>query len=150
MRARILLIVLNVIGLAALSMAQDTETAANTGSLDTLLCITAVQGPKIATAVDGEAAPSIKQALKIQVGSSTHVDVARLLGEPWRVSNDADCEATQYSEIWQYLAEDENGAYRIHVAFSKEGKASLVARIPRRGRAVVLAFTPDHSQEHRH
>ncbi len=67
------------------------------------------------------------------------------------MTNDADCEVTQYGEVWQYLAEDANGAFRIHVAFSKDGKASLVARIPKRGRAVVLALlNPDNPQEHQH
>ena len=139
MRTRIPLIALNMVGLAAFSVAQHTETAANTGGLDTWLCTTEAQDPKT------------EQALKIQVGSSTHEDVARLLGEPWRVTNDADCEATQFGEVWQYLAEDANGTFRIHVAFSKDGKASLVARIPKRGGAVVLAlFNPDNPQEHRH
>jgi hypothetical protein len=47
MRTRILLIALNVVGLAAFSVAQHTETAANTGfGLDTWLCTTEAQDPK--------------------------------------------------------------------------------------------------------
>ena len=71
-----------------------------------------------------------KQALKIQVGSATREDVARLLGKPWRTSNDADCDAEQYGAVWEYLFKDANGtSFRVHVAFSKDGKVSLVAKI---------------------
>jgi hypothetical protein len=134
-----------VVGLATFSVAKDTEIG-----FDTWLCATAAQDPKIETAVDTKAAMLTKQALKIQAGRSTREDVARLLGKPWRATNDADCEATQYGERWEYLAEDTDGHFRIQVAFSKDGKASLVARIPQRGRggAVVLAFTQD--KEHLH
>ena len=145
MRAKILLIMPTVVGLATFSVAKDTETG-----LDTWLCGTAAQDPKIETAADTKAAMLTKQALMIQVGRSTREDVARLLGKPWRATNDADCEATQYGERWEYLAEDADGHFRVQVAFSKDGKASLVARIPQRGRggAVVLAFIPD--KEHLH
>jgi hypothetical protein len=138
MRVRILLVVLGVVGLSALSIA-DTETG-----LDTWLCATAAQPEKTETDA------LTKRALKIQVGSSTREDVTRLLGEPWRATNDADCEATQYGERWEYLAEDANGSFRIQVAFSKDGRASLIAKIPPRGRggAIVLAFIPDNTQEH--
>jgi hypothetical protein len=134
MKARIPLIVLIVFGLAAFSVARDTETA----SLVTWLCTSTI-GQDLQT----------KQALKIQVGSSTHEDVTRLLGKPWRVKNDADCDATQYGEVWEYLGEDANGtSMRIHVAFSKNGKVSLVARIPRRGKLLVLAYAADKEHQH--
>jgi hypothetical protein len=134
MRTNIPLITLGVFGLVSFSLAQDIETA----SLVTWLCTSTV-------AQD----PQTSQALKIPVGRATHEDVARLLGKPWRVNNDADCEAAQYSEVWQYLGEDGNGtSFRIHVAFGKDGKVSLVARIPRRGKALVLAYAAD--REHRH
>ena len=134
MKPKILLIVLSVIGLAALSVAQDTETA----SLAAWLCTNAV-------AQD----PQTEQALKIQVGSATRNDVTRLLGEPWRTTNDADCDADQYGEVWEYVFEQANGTFfRIHVAFNKDGKVSLVARIPQRGKAVVLAHIADKEHPH--
>ena len=144
MRARILLIVPAVVGLAAVSMARDTEAG-----LDAWLCTTAAQNVRNeVAAADTKAAALMKQALKIRIGNATREDVTRLLGEPWRVTNDADCEATQYGERWEYLAEDANGVFRIQVAFSKDGKASLIAKIPPRGRgsAIVLAFTPEDPQ----
>src|ERR1700756_4787028 len=123
MKARIPLIVLGVFGLVAFSAAQDTQIA----SLVTWLCTSAV-------AQDAQT----KQALKIQVGTATREDVARLLGKPWRTTNDADCDADQYGEAWEYLVEEANGGFfRIHVAFNKDGKVSVVAKIPQRGKPVV-------------
>jgi hypothetical protein len=134
MKARIPLIVLIVFGLTAFSVARDTETA----SLVTWLCDSTV-GQDLQT----------QQALKIQVGNSTHEDVTRLLGRPWRVKNDADCDATLYGDVWEYLGEDANGTLmRIHVAFSKNGKVSLVARIPQRGKALVLAYAAEKEPQH--
>jgi hypothetical protein len=134
MKARIFLIAASILGLAAVSVAQDTETA----GFVTWLCSSF-------TAQDSQT----KQALKIQVGSATREDVARLLGKPWRTSNDADCDADQYGAVWEYLFKDANKMlFRVHVAFSKDGKVSLVARIPQRGKSVVLAYAPE--QEHQH
>jgi hypothetical protein len=146
MRTRILLIAPTVVVLAAFSVTKDVETG-----LDTWLCTTPAQDLKTEIAASDTAAAALtKETLKIRVGNATREDVARLLGQPWRTTNDADCEATQYGERWEYLAEDANGAFRIQVAFSKDGKASLVAKIPARGRgqAVVLAFTSDDPQHH--
>jgi hypothetical protein len=134
MKAKIPLIVLGVFGLAAFSVAQDTEIA----SLVTWLCTSAV-------AQDAQT----RQALQIQVGSATREDVARLLGKPWRTTNDADCDADQYGEVWEYLVKEANGTFfRIHVAFNKGGKVSLVARIPQGGKAVVLAYVADKEHPH--
>jgi hypothetical protein len=131
MKARIPLI---VFGLAAISVAQDTEVA----GLATWLCTSAV-------AQDAQT----KQALKIQVGSATREDVARLLGKPWRTSNDADCDADQYGETWEYLVEEANGKFfRIHVAFNKDGKVSVVAKIPQGGKPVVLAYVAEKEHQH--
>lgn len=129
------MIVLGVFGLAAFSLAQDTEIA----GLVTWLCTSAV-------AQDAQT----KQALKIQVGSATREDVARLLGKPWRTSNDADCDADQYSEAWEYLVEEANGKFfRIHVAFNKDGKVSVVAKIPQGGgKPVVLAYVAEKQHQH--
>ena len=134
MKPKIPLIVLSVFGLAAFSVAQNTETA----SLATWLCTSVV-------AQD----PQTEQALKIQVGSATRNDITRLLGKPRRTTNDADCEADQYGEVWEYLFEQANGTFfRIHVAFNKDGKVSLVARIPQRGKTVVLAYVADKDHPH--
>jgi hypothetical protein len=134
MKAWIPLIVLGVFGLAAFSVAQDTEIA----GLVTWRCTSAV-------AQDLQT----KQALKIQVGSATREDVTRLLGKPGRTSNDADCDADQYGEAWEYLVEEENGTFfRIHVAFNKDGKVSVVAKIPQGGKPVVLGYVAE--QEHQH
>lgn len=134
MKTRIPLIVLSLFGLAAFSAAQDSETA----HLVTWLCTGAL-------AQD----PQTQQASKIQVGSATREDVARLLGKPWRTNNDADCDATQYNVVWEYLFEDANGSFfRVHVAFGKDGKVSLVARMPQRGKAVVLAYAADSEHQH--
>ena len=93
--------------------------------------------------------PQTKQALKIQAGSATREDVARLLGKPWRTSNDADCDADQYGAVWEYLFKDANGvSFRVHVAFSKDGKVSLVARIPQGGKSVVLSYAPEEVHQH--
>jgi hypothetical protein len=134
MKPKILLIVLSVFGLAAFSVAQDTETA----RLVTWLCTSAV-------VLD----PQTEQALKIQVGSATRNDVTRLLGMPRRTTNDADCDADQYGEVWEYLFEQADGTFfRIHVAFNKDGKVSLVARIPQRGKTVILAYIADKEHPH--
>jgi hypothetical protein len=134
MKARVPLIVLAVVGLAAFSVAQDTEIA----GLVTWLCRSAV-------AQDAQT----KQALKIQVGSATREDVVGLLGKPWRTTNDADCDADQYGEVWEYLVEQANGSFfRIHVAFNKDGKVSVVARITQGGKAVVLAYVPEKEHQH--
>jgi hypothetical protein len=134
MKARIPLIVLGVFGLAAFSMAQDTEIA----GLVSWLCTSAVAQDE-----------QTKQALKIQVGSATREDVARLLSEPWRTSNDADCDADQYGEAWEYLVEGANGTFfRIHVAFNKDGKVSVVAKIRQGGKPVVLGYLAEKEHQH--
>jgi hypothetical protein len=134
MKIRIASIVLSLFGLTAFSLAQDTETA----GLDAWLCTSAV-------AQD----PQTKQALKIQVGSASAEDVRRLLGKPWRANNDADCDATQYSAVWEYLGQEASGAFfRIHVAFGMDGKVSLVARIPQGGKTLVLAYATDKEHQH--
>jgi hypothetical protein len=139
MKARLSLVAVSLFGLAAVSMAQDTPQDAQTDGLAAWLCATG------AVALD----TPTRQALKIRVGRATRDDVARLLGKPWRTSNDADCEATQYGVVWEYLFKDANGApFRVHVAFNNEGTVSLVARIPQRGRSVVLAYAAE--QEHQH
>jgi hypothetical protein len=134
MKARMPLIVFSVFGLTAFTVAQDTDVA----SLVTWLCSSAAaQDPQTA------------QALRIPVGRATHDEVRSLLGKPWRVTNDADCEATQYSEVWEYPGENADGTFfRIHVAFSKDGKASLIARVPRRGKPLVLAYAADREHPH--
>lgn len=128
------MILLGVFGLASVSVAQDTEVA----SLFSWICTSAV-------ALDAQT----KQALKIQVGSATHEDVARLMGTPWRTTNDADCEAEQYGEAWEYLVDEANGKFsRIHVAFNKDGKVSVVAKIPQRGKPLVLAYIAEKEHQH--
>lgn len=129
------MILAGVFGLASLSAAQDTEVA----SLVTWICTSPVAARDEQT----------KQALKIEVGSATREDVARLLGRPWRTSNDADCEAEQYGEAWEYLIDEANGKFsRIHVAFNEDGKVSVVARISQGEKPVVLAYTA--GKEHQH
>jgi len=72
-----------------------------------------------------------------------------LLGKPWRTTNDADCDADQYGELWEYLVQQDNGTFfRIHVAFNKDGNVSLLARIPQGGKLVVLAYEAE--KEHAH
>jgi len=128
------LIAASMFGLAAVSVAQDTETA---GFVTWLCSSFAAQDPQT------------KQALKIQVGSSTREDVTRLLGRPWRTNNDADCDADQYGAVWEYLFKDANGtSFRVHVAFNKDGKVSLVAKIPQGGKSVVLAYAPEEEHQH--
>ena len=121
-------------GLAAVSVAQDTVQDTETAGLRTGF-----------VAQD----PQTKQALKIQVGSATREDVVRLLGKPWRNVNDADCDADQYGEVWEYLFKEANGRlFHVHVVFSKDGKVSPVARIPQGGKPVVLSYAP--KEEHQH
>ena len=128
MKARIPLIAVSLFGLAAVSVAQDTAQDTETAELCTGVV---VQDPQT------------KQALKIQVGRATREDVARLLGTPLRTSNDADCDAEEYGAVWEYLFKDVNGkSFRLHVAFRKDGKVSLVARIPQGGKSVVLSYAP--------
>ena len=130
---RISLIVLGVLALTAFSAAQDTVTG-----FVTWLCTSEV-------AQD----PQMKQALKIEIGNATRGDVERLLGKPWRTTNDADCEAEQYGEAWEYLVDAANGKFfRIHVAFNKDGKVSLVAKIPQGGKPVVLAYVAEKDHQH--
>jgi hypothetical protein len=134
MKTRIPFILLGVFGLAAVSVAQDTGTV----GLDTWLCTN-----------DAALDAPTRQALKIQVGSATREDVARLLGTPSRTLDDADCEATEYDVVWEYLFKDADGKlFRIHVAFSTDGKVSLVARIPQRGKIVVLAYAGEKEHQH--
>lgn len=139
MKRRIPLIALSVFALGAVSMAQDTVQDPDIADLGPwLLCTGTV-------AQD----PQTKQALKIQVGRATREDVVRVLGKPWRASNDADCDETQYGVVWEYLYKDASGApFRVHVAFSNDGKVSLVARIPQRGKSVVLAYASDKEHQH--
>ena len=128
------MIAVSLFGLAAVSVAQDT-----------------VQDTETAGLCPGFVAqdPQTEQALKIQVGSATRNDITRLLGKPRRTTNDADCDADQYGEVWEYLFEQANGTFfRIHVAFNKDGKVSLVARIPHRGKTVVLAYVADKDHPH--
>ena len=135
MKARIPLILAGVFGLASFSVAQDTEVA----SLFAWICTNPVVAQDEPT----------RQALKIEVGRATHADVARLMGQPWRTSNDADCEAEQYSEAWEYLVDEANGKFsRIHVAFSKDGKVSVVAKIQQGGKPVVLAYAVEKEHQH--
>jgi len=131
MNPRIPLIVLAMFGLTAFSLAADTETS-------DWLCISDVN-LDVAT----------RQALKIEIGTATPADVRKLLGTPWRSNNDADCDETQYSRVWEYSSKDLKGEYfRIHVAFGKDGKVSMVARISRGGRPLVLAYAPDKDHQH--
>ena len=133
------MIAASVFALAAVAVARDTVQDTETDGSVTWLCTSG------AVALD----PPTKQALKIQVGSATREDVTRLLGKPWRTSNDADCDDTQYGVVWEYLFKEANGAsFRVHVAFSNDGKVSLVARIPQRGRSVVLAYDADKEHPH--
>ena len=135
MKARIPLILAGVFGLASFSVAQDTEVA----SLVTWICTSPVAAQDEPT----------KQALKIPVGSASREDVARLMGQPWRTSNDADCEAEQYGEAWEYLIDEANGKFsRIHVAFNKDGKVSVVAKIEQGGKSVVLAYAAEKEHSH--
>jgi hypothetical protein len=136
MKTRIPLVVLSVFGLAAAfsAAAQDTESA----NLIHWLC----------TSTEAQD-PQTQQALKIHVGSATREDVERLLGKPWRTLDDADCDATQYGVVWEYMFEDAYGRFsRIHVAFDTDGKVSLVARILQRGRNVVLAYAGEKEHQH--
>ena len=129
------MILVGVFGLASFSVAQDTEVA----SLVTWICTSPVVAQDEPT----------RQALKIEVGSATHEDVARLMGKPWRTSNDADCEAEQYGEAWEYLVDESNGKFsRVHVAFNKDGKVSVVAKIQQGGKPVVLAYTAEKEHQH--
>jgi hypothetical protein len=126
------------IGLAAFTVAQDTSVAQYTEIAGLVICTSAV-------AQDAQT----KQALKIQVGSATRGDVEQLMGKPWRTSNDADCDAEQYGETWEYSVEEAIGKFsRIHVAFDKDGKVSAVAKIPQGGKPVVLAYVG--GKEHQH
>ena len=139
MKARIPLIAASLFGLAAVCVAQDTPQNAESDGLAAWLCATGGVAPD----------PPTRQALRIEVGRATRDDVARLLGKPWRTSNDADCEATQYGAVWEYLFNDANGTpFRLHVAFANDGKVSLVARIPQGGRSVVLAYAADKEHQH--
>jgi hypothetical protein len=135
MKTRIPLILVGVFGLASISVAHDTEIA----SLATWICTSPVVAQDEPT----------RQALKIEVGTANHDDVARLMGQPWRTSNDADCEAEQYGEAWEYLVDEENGKFsRIHVAFAKDGKVSVVAKIPQGGKPIVLAYAAEKEHQH--
>ena len=130
---RISLIVLGVLALTAFSATQDTVSG-----FVTWLCTSEVPQD-----------PQMKQALKIEIGNATRGDVERLLGKPWRTTNDADCEAEQYGEVWEYLVDEANGAFfRVHVAFNDKGKVSLVAKIPQRGKPVVLGYLADKAHQH--
>ena len=133
------MIAVSLFGLAAVSVAQDTAQNTDADGLVTWLCATGAVAPDQPT----------RQALKIEVGRATREDVAGLLGKPWRTSNDADCEATQYGAVWEYLFNDASGTpFRLHVAFDNDGKVSLVARIPQHGRSVVLAYAADKGHQH--
>jgi hypothetical protein len=135
MKARIPLILVGVFGLASFSVAQDTELA----SLVTWICTSPVVAQDEPT----------RQALKIEVGSATRGDVTRLMGNPWRTSNDADCEAEEYGEAWEYLIDETNGKFsRIHVAFNKDGKVSVVAKISQGGKPVVIAYSAEKEHQH--
>ncbi len=138
------MIVLGGAGLAAFTVAQGTSVAQDTSVAQ----YTEVAGLVICTSAVAQDAQT-KQALKIQVGSATREDVEQLLGKPWRTSNDADCDADQYGEVWEYSVEEENGKFsRIHVAFNKDGKVNMVAKIPQGGKPIALAYVTEKVHQH--
>jgi outer membrane protein assembly factor BamE (lipoprotein component of BamABCDE complex) len=90
----------------------------------------------------------MKKIAELKVGASTRDDVRKLLGDPFRSTNDADCEAKQYGESWDYAVTDTDSSFLIHITFSDKGTVSLIAKIPKEGKIEVLAFVPAEAHHH--
>ena len=126
MKTRITLIAVSMFGLAAVSVAQDTQS---TGLVNWLCTGFVAQDPQT------------KQALKIQVGSATRDDVARLLGKPWRTSNDADCDADQYGATALIMASAEGHA---NVARQLLEQGANIVALDRNGWTAMMWATSMH------
>jgi hypothetical protein len=57
--------------------------------------------------------------------------VKSLLGEPWRTVQYNDLDDIE-NEFWEYRGKDEQGPFRVHIEFDKQGSVVLVAKIPDR------------------
>jgi outer membrane protein assembly factor BamE (lipoprotein component of BamABCDE complex) len=57
--------------------------------------------------------------------------VKSLLGEPWRTVQYNDLDDIE-NEFWEYRGKDDQGPFRVHIEFDKQGSVVLVAKIPER------------------
>jgi len=87
---------------------------------------------------------------KIKVGYTNRDQIKELLGAPFRTTNDGDCHPVDYQEKWEYLGQDANGIFKIHIEFDEAGIARIVAKDTKRGPIEVLAAAPKPDMEHHH
>jgi len=93
---------------------------------------------------------TLEQVAKIKVGHSTTDQVKALLGAPLRMRSLADDPDDEDFEVWEYQGRDASGSFIIHIEFSDEHIARLVAKDTRKGPIVILAVEtkPKTAEEH--
>jgi hypothetical protein len=63
---------------------------------------------------------------------------------------DRDCNPVDYQEIWEYLGQDEDGVFKIHIEFDEAHIARIVAKDTKKGPIVVLAAASKAKGQHQH
>jgi hypothetical protein len=71
------------------------------------------------------------QALTNLTKGMSRSKVKSLLGEPWRTVQYNDLDDIE-NEFWEYRGKDDQGPFRVHIEFDKQGSVVLVAKIPER------------------
>ncbi|HEV7356726.1 MAG TPA: hypothetical protein VGN99_01940 [Steroidobacteraceae bacterium] len=71
------------------------------------------------------------QALTNLTKGMSKSKVKSLLGEPWRTVQYNDLDDVE-NEFWEYRGKDEQGPFRVHIEFDKQGSVVLIAKIPER------------------
>jgi outer membrane protein assembly factor BamE (lipoprotein component of BamABCDE complex) len=87
---------------------------------------------------------------KIKVGDMTGEQIKGLLGTPFRTTNYGDCNPIDYQEVWEYVGQDANGVFKIHIEFDEAGIARIIAMDSKKGPIVVLAAAPKSEKQHQH
>ena len=87
---------------------------------------------------------------RIRVGSTTQVEVAQLLGTPWRTIDTNDDPDDDDYRVWEYIAQDGTGWFRIHIGFDEAKTVRLIARVPQKGPVQVLAGSDSAGDQHNH
>jgi outer membrane protein assembly factor BamE (lipoprotein component of BamABCDE complex) len=93
---------------------------------------------------------NLSNVAKIQVGVTAADHVKELLGSPYSKTNYGDSHPVAYQEFWEYVGQDANGIFKIHIEFDEAHIARLIAKDPKKGPIVVLAATPEPQSQHRH
>ena len=90
------------------------------------LFVLAAKPPQAAESSAGSV--NMENVAKIKVGSSTEQQVKELLGVPYRMTNYGDCNPVDYQEIWEYLGQEADGVFKVHIEFDEAHIARIVAK----------------------